>query len=159
MPYDLSFERISKTEDEAALMLSKQLATALLTQFSEIHELNTAGSEAHFMQFEVDPEDEFPERYFTLWADLDGMHFGFQFWKDTLWLELGAAGNPAVRFAHVFRYARFITQYGFAISGISVAEPLTVEAGVREHLLAYKEWVGFVEQVAQLTSSNSPAPE
>ena len=138
MPYDLPFERIIKTDNESALKSNKLLANALITSFPEIHDLNAADSGAHFAQFEIDLEDELSERHFKLWAELEEMHFGFGFWKDTLWLELGAAGNPNDRFAHARKYAEFIVQHGFAIGDVSSAEAQALDKGIEEHFGEYK---------------------
>ncbi len=159
MPYDLPFERIIKTDNESALASNKLLATTLITAFPEIYDLNAVDSGAHFTQFEIDLEDELPERYFRLWADLGEMHFGFQFWKDTLWLELGTAGNPNTRFVQVHKYAAFIVQHGFTISGISSPETLNLKKTIEEHLQKYKEWAGFVEHVVQAIATESSSTE
>jgi hypothetical protein len=155
MPYNISFERIIKTDNSLALELNKRLAGALIATFSEIHDLNTITSGAHFTQFEIDSEDEFSERHFSLWGDLEEMLFGFEFWKDTLWIDLGPSGNPNIRFAHVRQYAEFIVQHGFTISGVSSPAILTLDAAIEEHLGAYKEWVGFVDYVIQTVSAKA----
>ncbi|RZJ62292.1 MAG: hypothetical protein EOO58_00750 [Hymenobacter sp.] len=159
MPYDLPFERIIKVDNESALDLNKALASELIVAFPEIHDLNTVDSGAHFTQFEIDSEDEFSELHFRLWAELDEMNFGFSFWKDTIWLELGAAGNPTIRFTQVHKYAEFIVRHGFAISGVSSSEKPNLNKGIEEHLKEYKDWVGFVDYVVKALNDKPSVTE
>ncbi|RYE91344.1 MAG: hypothetical protein EOO37_00565 [Cytophagaceae bacterium] len=159
MPYDLSFKRIIQTDNQSALESNKLLANVLIAAFPEINDLNATNSSAHFSQFEIDPEDEFLERHFRLWAKLNEMNFGFEFWRDTLWIELGAAGNPNVRFEHVRRYSELIVQHGFALSNVSDSEIIALEKGIEEHLQEYKEWTGFVRHVVYTIHSEPPATQ
>jgi hypothetical protein len=139
MPYDLPFERISTTDNISALGFNKLLATALTNAFPEIYNLNAVDSGACFTQFEIDPEDEFPERYFRLWANIGEMHIGFQFWKDTLWLELGTARNTDIRFGYVRKYAAFLLNQGFKISISPTGEAVSFAEGIEWHLQEYRK--------------------
>ncbi len=153
MTYDLAFKRVIQTDNKSALESNKVLTEALITAFPEIHDLNAVDSTAYFAQFEIDPADAFIERHFRIHANLNEMHFGFEFWMNTLWLEIGAARNPNTRFAHVRRYARLIVQNGFAVSIISGPKTLPLEEGIEEHFREHKEWTGFVSQVVQTISN------
>lgn len=159
MPYDLAFERTTQLDNASALQANKLLAGALISAFPEIHDPNAADFSMYFTRVELDPTDEFPENHFRLWAELDEQLFGFAFWQDTLWLELGAARNPITRFAHLRRYAEFITQRGFVISSVSGSATQSLAEGLEEHWGAYKEWVGFVEQVVQAIAIKSHTPQ
>jgi hypothetical protein len=77
MPYDLPFGRINELSNELAFEQNKRIAAELIAAFPEIHDLNRAGSSAHFMQQEPDFEDEFPDKHFSLYADVEDMSFSF----------------------------------------------------------------------------------
>jgi hypothetical protein len=146
MPYNFPFERIAELSNESAFEQNKSVAAELIAAFPEIHDLNDANSSAHFMHRELDLEDEFPDKHFSLYADIGNMGFSFQFWKDVLWLELGAAGDSDTRFAQVRRYAAFIMQQGFKLNPSLAGEIVTLD-----------EWVGFVEQVVELVNTRPSA--
>ena len=156
MPYDLPFERIADLSNEAAFEQNKSVAAELIAAFPEIHDLNQADSSAYFMNRELDLEDEFPEKHFSLYAEIEDMWFSFQFWKDVLWLELGAGGDINTRFVKVRKYAAFIMQQDFKINPSHDSETVTLDAGMEWHLREYKEWVGFVEHVAKLVTTKPP---
>jgi hypothetical protein len=156
MPYDLPFERTVELSNESAFEQNKFVAEELIAAFPEIHDLNHADSSAHFMHRALDLEDEFPEKHFSLYAEIEDMWFSFQFWKDVLWLELGAGGDINTRFAQVRRYAAFIMHQGFKFNSSPVGETVTLDEGLAWHLREYKEWVGFVEHVVKLVNTKSP---
>jgi hypothetical protein len=157
MPYNLPFERITKLSNESAFEQNKSVAVKLIAAFPEVHDLNQASSNAHFMQRELDVEDDFPEKHFSLYADIGDMGFSFDFWKDVLWLELGTAGDVDARFVQVRRYAAFIMQLGlFKINLSPDAEAMTIDEGIAWHLREYKQWAGLVDHVVKLVAPKPP---
>jgi hypothetical protein len=158
MPYDLPFERIAGLTNEAAFEQNKSVAAELIAAFPEIHDLNQADSSAYFMHRELDLEDEFPEKHFSLYAEIEDMWFSFQFWKDVLWLELGARGDINIRFAQVRRYAAIIMQQGFKIYPPHDGNT-SVDEGIAWHLQEYIEWVGFVEHITKTIAAKNPSAE
>lgn len=160
MPYDLPFERVAEVDNESALKLNKSTAAKLIAAFPEIHDLNHSSSRSYFKQRKMDDlDDELPELHFSLYAEIEGMNFSFGFWRNILWLEIGAWGDIHIRFAHVRRYAAFILQQGFKINPELAGEALTLDEGITWHLQEYKEWVGFVERVFEHISTPPPKTE
>lgn len=158
MPYDLPFSRIIKVDNTSALELNKSLATKLILAYPEVYDLNHASSGSHFSKQEIAfLDDEFPEKHFSLYADIGEMGFSFQFWKDTVWLELGASGNPYVRFTYVRNYAVFLEQQGFIIRTPPEAKATTLDERIAWHLQEYKGWVGFVEYVRSTVTNEPPS--
>lgn len=111
MPYDLPFARIVELSNEAALELNKSIASKLIADYPEVYDVNYFNENEYFLQQEIVLlDEEFPERHFNLYADIGDIGFSFQFWKDAMWLELGASGDVAVRFAKVHQYAILFEQ-------------------------------------------------
>ena len=160
MPYDLPFERVAEVGNESALELNKSTAAKLIAAFPEIHDLNHSSSRSYFAQREMDDlDDEIPELHFSLHAEIEGMNFSFRFWRNALWLEIGAWGDIHTRFAHVRRYAAFIIKQGFKINLEPNGKELTLDEGIAWHLQEYKKWVGLVERVFEHISTSPPKTE
>ncbi|MGI4762733.1 MAG: hypothetical protein ACRYF0_18630 [Janthinobacterium lividum] len=159
MPYELLFERVATADNVPALELNKALADTLISIFPDIEDLNPPNSSTHFRMRELDMEDEFPEKHFTLYAEIAGMNFGFDFWQNAFWLELGAADSATSRFAHVRQYAVIILQQGFRFGDNAGGASASLEEGLAWHLREYQEWTGFVKHVTKITARKESAAE
>ncbi|RSK36003.1 hypothetical protein [Hymenobacter metallilatus] len=156
MAYDLSFDRVIKVSTEAALALNKAVAAKLIQKYPEVYDSNSVSSGGHFLEREIECLDkEFPEKHFRLHADSENVWFSFEFWKDTVWLELGGNRDTSSKLAQIRNYADFFEQQGCIVYVPPAGSATTFDARIAWHMKGYKEWIGCVEQVKN-TLANKP---
>lgn len=149
MPYDFRFCRVAIWDNETALKTNIGLAIELTNSNEEIIDLNPPGSDFHFTKAVIDASSEFPELHFHLEADIDGFFYHFSFWKDCVYVELGAGGDVVKRFEHLRKYAEVILRHGFQIEEPYGSKLLTQDIGFEKHIEEYNKWAGFVNYVRQ----------
>ncbi|WP_341843135.1 hypothetical protein [Chitinophaga caseinilytica] len=154
MPYDFTFKRTIELDNQTALVRNISLAKALTESFSEITDLNLPNPDFHFSKTVIDSEKEFPEQHFYLEADIDGCYYIFSFWKDNLYVELGAGGNMDRRFNHLRDCSEIILDHDFQIQSPTEGKLLTTDIGFEQHIEAYKEWVSFIDKVRKIRNSS-----
>lgn len=150
MPYDFTFKRVTIIDNKTALELNKSIASKLIASFPEVADPNPIDSNFFYTKTEIDINKEFPDSHFYLEGDIDNFFYFFQFWKDRLYIELGAGGDIVKRFKHIWKYSEIILKQGFQIEDPLGDDLLSPEVGFERHLQEYKTWVGFVDQVIRL---------
>lgn len=152
MPYDFTFKRASILDNQIALARNITLAIELTNSFPEVNDANSIDSEFYFAKATIDQNKEFPELHFYLEADIDGFFYNFSFWKDYLYIELGAEGDTDKRFEHLRKYSKIILRHDFEIEEPLGNNTLSQEVGFERHLEEYNKWASFVDKVRHDTN-------
>ncbi len=151
MPYDFSFRRIVILNNQQALENNIALAMELIKSFPEINDENSPDSNYYFTKTVIDHTKEYPEQHFYIKSETGSFFYYFSFWKDNLYVELGAGDNVIERFKHLKDYSKVILNHGFQIEDPLGNELLSEDVGFEKHIEEYKKWAGFVEYVRDIT--------
>jgi hypothetical protein len=147
MPYDFTFKRVTILDNQTALTRNISLAIELTNSFPEVNDANSPDSDFYFTKAAIDTNKEFPELHFYLEADIDGFFYHFSFWKDNLYVELGAGGDTGKRFGHLRDYSKIILRHDFEIEEPWGDKLLSQDIGFERHIQEYNKWAGFVDRV------------
>ncbi|MFD2921633.1 hypothetical protein ACFS6H_18080 [Terrimonas rubra] len=150
MPYDFTFRRVTFVDNQIALEKNISLGLDLIHSFPEIKDFNLPDSGSYFTKTVLDASKEFPELHFYLVADIDGFFYHFSFWKDYLYVELGAGGDIVKRFEYLLQYAEVILKHNFLIEDPLGETNLSSDVALERHITAYKKWISFVDTVRNL---------
>lgn len=153
MPYDFTFKRITDLDNLTALSRNISLAITLTETFEEVIDLNQPDSNFHFTKTVIDSKKEYPEQHFNLEAEINGFFYHFSFWKDCIFVELGAGGDVEKRFSYLQKYAEVILKHGFQIEAPVENNLLSADIAFELHKEEYKQWAAFVEKVRQIHNS------
>ncbi|GEM_PF-3558106 len=155
MPYDFTFRRVTFVDNQMSLEKNISLGLDLMNSFAEINDLNLPDSSSYFIKTVLDESKEFPELHFYLIAEIDGFFYHFSFWKDYLYVELGAGGDIVKRFEYLLQYAELILKHDFLIEDPVDKTNTSSEVAIERNIVEYKKWSGFVDKVRKLYDSKN----
>lgn len=147
MPFDFTLVRLNQVDNQVALQSNKTIAQELVDSFDEIHDPYTDQSPHHFSNATIDLNKEYPELHFYLKAEKNDFVFRFNFWKDYILIEIGAAGDYMKRFKLLSDYCKKIIAHGFLVEDPASGDSLALEEGINKNVEEYLIWCGLVRQV------------